>query len=266
MTLNTEYVRSKFEMLFKHSLDYIFVHDFKGNFIDANDRALSMLGFSREELPNISFKDLVDNDQMEIALGHIKHFLKYGGQVSPAEWKIKTRHGIYRDVLTYGVPIKIGDEYKGILGIAKDITEQKRALDDAIKSGQELTKVTQELVKEVEERTLEVKTSEERFQKIYEAVPDIFFLVSSDSTIIDFKGKEEDLFIPPDQLIGQKMSAILPPDLAQLSLDSIKECIETQKVVIIKYSLMIDDKIRDFEARQIFYDTDRVAIFIRNLN
>ena len=53
MTLDADFVRKKFNLLFEHSLDYFFVQDLKGNFIDANDRALATLGYTREDLHSL---------------------------------------------------------------------------------------------------------------------------------------------------------------------------------------------------------------------
>ena len=60
-------IRKKYHDLFEYSLDLIYVHDLRGRFIDANDKTLSCLGFNREDMPQISFKDLVDNEQIEKA-------------------------------------------------------------------------------------------------------------------------------------------------------------------------------------------------------
>ena len=55
MKLNNEEIRKKYEDLFKYSLDLIYIHDLRGNFIDANDITLDALGYTREEIPKISF-------------------------------------------------------------------------------------------------------------------------------------------------------------------------------------------------------------------
>ena len=66
--INKDEIREKFKDLFEYSLDFLYVNDLKGNFIDANDIALLTLGYEREEISNISFQNLVDEDQLKIAL------------------------------------------------------------------------------------------------------------------------------------------------------------------------------------------------------
>ena len=68
MSIDKEEIRRRFKDLFDFALNFIYVHDLKGNFIDANDIALAALGYDREELPNISFINLLDEEQLKVAL------------------------------------------------------------------------------------------------------------------------------------------------------------------------------------------------------
>jgi len=45
----------KYKALFDRSLDCVYVHDFEGNFIDANPAALDLLGYTKEEIPSVNF-------------------------------------------------------------------------------------------------------------------------------------------------------------------------------------------------------------------
>ena len=59
---------SRFRALCKGNLLAVYVHDFEGHFLDANDAALDLLGFSREELPDLNFATLLDAEQLPLAL------------------------------------------------------------------------------------------------------------------------------------------------------------------------------------------------------
>ena len=61
----------RYRTLFDHSLDAVYVHDFEGRFIDANDTALNLLGYDREEISNLLFIDLIDDLQFPAALAAI---------------------------------------------------------------------------------------------------------------------------------------------------------------------------------------------------
>ena len=95
---NKEEVREKYKDLFEHSLDMIYVNDMNGNFLDASDLTLIALGIEREEIPNISFIDLLDRDNLIKAYKVTKEIRKTGKQSSQSEYKLKTKMGIYLDL------------------------------------------------------------------------------------------------------------------------------------------------------------------------
>ncbi len=84
-------VRNKLSDLVEYSLDLIYGRDIRGNFLDVNDVALSVLRFSRNKIKDISFKDLLDNEQIQVAFILIKEFRDNGKQSSLNEYKIKIK-------------------------------------------------------------------------------------------------------------------------------------------------------------------------------
>jgi len=124
---NKEEVREKYKELFEHSLDLIYVNDLNGNFLDASDLTLIALGMDREDIPNISFIDLLDRDNLIKAYKVTKEIRKTGKQSAQSEYKLKTKMGNYIYIETYGIPLKKDGEMYAILGVAKNITERKKA-------------------------------------------------------------------------------------------------------------------------------------------
>jgi len=124
---NKEKVREKFKALFEHSLDLIYVNDLNGNFLDASDLTLIALGMDREDIPNISFVELLDRDNLIKAYKVTKELRKIGHQSAQSEYKLKTKMGDYIYLETYGIPLKKDGEIYAILGVAKNITERKKA-------------------------------------------------------------------------------------------------------------------------------------------
>ncbi|MEJ2276400.1 MAG: PAS domain-containing protein [Candidatus Lokiarchaeota archaeon] len=80
MRYNRDEVRQRYKDLFKYSLDFIYINDLKGNFLDANEITLKKLGYKREEIPQISFLDLVDEKQLRKAFKYTKQIIEYGKQ------------------------------------------------------------------------------------------------------------------------------------------------------------------------------------------
>jgi len=124
---NREEVREKYKALFEHSLDLIYVNDLNGNFLDASDLTLIALGMDNEDIPNISFIDLLDRDNLIKAYKVTKELRKTGFQSAQSEYKLKTKMGDYIYLETYGIPLKKDGEIYAILGVAKNITERKKA-------------------------------------------------------------------------------------------------------------------------------------------
>jgi PAS domain S-box-containing protein len=124
---NKEEVREKYKELFEHSLDLIYVNDLNGNFLDASDLTLIALGMNKEDIPDISFIDLLDRDNLIKAYKVTKEIRKTGKQSAQSEYKLKTKMGNYIYIETYGIPLNKDGKMYAILGVAKNITERKKA-------------------------------------------------------------------------------------------------------------------------------------------
>lgn len=124
---NKAEVREKYKELFEHSLDLIYVNDMNGNFLDASDLTLIALGMERGDIPNISFIDFLDRDNLIKAYKVTKEIRKTGKQSAQSEYKLKTKMGDYLYIETYGIPLKKDGEIFAVLGVAKNITERKKS-------------------------------------------------------------------------------------------------------------------------------------------
>ena len=139
----------RYRALFDHSLDAVYVHDLKGNFLDANDAALSLLGYSRDEISGLSFADLLDDSRLPAALTTLQEILKNGHQARPSTIKLNRKDGSLVIVESVSATITEGGRPVAILGIARDITERRRA--EAA-----LQRAHDELELRVDERTAEL--------------------------------------------------------------------------------------------------------------
>jgi PAS domain S-box-containing protein len=113
--------------LFNRSLDGIYIHDLEGNFIDANASALELLGYSREEIPHVSFQSLLDPDELDRAKNAVETIVRDGSHSGLIEYRLKRRDGSYADIETKGTLIVHDGKPYGVFGIARDITERKQA-------------------------------------------------------------------------------------------------------------------------------------------
>ena len=115
----------RYQALFS-SLDCVYLHDFEGRFLDANPAALKLLGYEREEILSLSFPSLLDVD-LAGALGVLAQLLETGTQKTPTEFRLRCKTGEYVYVETKSSVIFRDGQPYAVLGVARDITERKRA-------------------------------------------------------------------------------------------------------------------------------------------
>ncbi len=114
-----------FRLLINQITDALFVSDLEGNLIDCNPQAYDSLGYTRDELLSLPIT-AVDGDFIEKDHGNC-----FWKKLEPGGPMVITSTHMRKDGTVFPVEINIGlIEYKGqklILGLARDITERKRA-------------------------------------------------------------------------------------------------------------------------------------------
>jgi len=117
----------RYKTLFECSLDCVYIHDFEGNFIDANGAALTLLGYEREDIRSLNFTSLLSADKIPVAFQMIQDLKKTGLQKTPTEYRVRRKDGEYVDIETQASIIyRTGKPY-AVEGIARDITGRKRS-------------------------------------------------------------------------------------------------------------------------------------------
>lgn len=118
----------RYRALFDRSLDFVFIHDFQGNFIDANKSALEKFGFSKEEIKCLNFSSLLaDKSQVKEIKNVLKELKDTGRQKEITQFKLKTKSGKIIWVETKSSVIHEDGKPKAIQGIGRDITKRKQA-------------------------------------------------------------------------------------------------------------------------------------------
>jgi len=111
-----------------------------------------------------------------------------------------------------------------------------------------------------------LKKSEAENRAIIQAVPDLMFRISRDGTYLDAHyHNDSSLYVPKEAFIGKKIIEILPPDLAEKSLNSIRKAFSTDEIVQYEYKLAIKEKDYYFENRIIAISADEVLSIIRDI-
>ena len=132
----------KFRNYIERAPDGVFVADAAGRFIEANESACRITGYSREEIERMSVSDLLAEESLKEGMDHFTRMLDTGAAVSDL-WHRK-KDGSRCCLTVHAVRLS----ETRILGFCKDITERRQA-EDKLKS---LLREKDLLVKEVHHR------------------------------------------------------------------------------------------------------------------
>lgn len=81
---------------------------------------------------------------------------------------------------------------------------------------------------------------EKFLSSIFEASPDLFFLMDKSCRILDYRAKKEDDFnVSHESFLGKKIQDVLPPDIAQKFLDHANTINKTGETITFEYSLKV---------------------------
>jgi PAS domain S-box-containing protein len=138
----------RYSALFNGSFDLVYLHDFEGNFIDANDITLNLLGYERKEIPSLNFAALIGQDQLPKAFEILEELKETGTQRKPTEFKLKRKDDEYVYVETKASVIYHGGKPYAIQGIGRDISEHKKA-EEALRESEEKYRLIAENVQDV---------------------------------------------------------------------------------------------------------------------
>jgi len=149
----------RYQAFFERSFDIIYIHDFEGRFLDLSNSALTMLGYSRDEVPHLTLRTLLTDDQMPIAHSTFKELRKTGSQKGSSEYMVRRKDGGFLWLETRSSVIYRGREPYAIQGIARDITGWKATQEQLRKIG-------------------------ERYRTIFENTGNASILIGEDTTIL----------------------------------------------------------------------------------
>ncbi|MBC7186327.1 MAG: PAS domain S-box protein, partial [Calditrichaeota bacterium] len=136
----------RYRALFDRSMDCVYLHDFQGRFIDANPSTLRLFGYEPEEVAHLSFADVLDPDQLPLAMQTLQEIVETGAQRSTTEFRVRRKDGGHIDIeTTSSVIMRDGKPY-AVQGIARDVTERKK-LEQQLKDGYQTMAALNELLR-----------------------------------------------------------------------------------------------------------------------
>ena len=173
----------RLRLLFENAPDACYLSDLKGNFVDGNKSAEEITGYKRNELIGKSFLslNLLPRNQI-LKAAKLLALNVIDKSTGPDEFILNRKNGTQVSVEIRTHPLKIQGK-KLVLGIARDVTERKKA-EEALQNG------------------------EQRFRQLVLSSPDTIHLLDPNSHKVEFLNRDEFLGYSRAELEGA--NSILP--------------------------------------------------------
>jgi PAS domain S-box-containing protein len=153
----------RYRVLMEKASEAIFVHNVKGQIIDANLQAYKNLGYTKEELSKMTVADL-EGGTIQNGKGDLLWPIVISGETFTFESSYKRKDGSVFPIEVSLGPIKINNE-TFVMALAKDITERKEAQERRKILEKKLKDYSEHLKWLVDLRTAQLKDANERLVK-----------------------------------------------------------------------------------------------------
>jgi PAS domain S-box-containing protein len=209
--------RTARELSLKHGLldsivegspDAIYVKDLEDRFILANDACAKLLGLSVGKMLGKRARELLHKESGE-AMTRNDHEIRHAGAARTVE-EVAEIDGITRLFTTTKGPYRDADhKIIGIIGISRDITDQRKAEEGRV--GELVHDIS--VRKDAEEHLAQM---ESRYRGLLEAAPDAMVVVNQGGQIVLLNLQAEKQFgYHRDELVGQQVTNIIPEGFAE---------------------------------------------------
>lgn len=227
-----------YRLLFEHHPQAMWLYDPKTlKILAANDAALSRYGYSRAEFLGLAITDLHPPEGLPQLLAHLD--LPERERAAPSQWRHRTKDGRHIDVEVTAHPTLFAGRPARLI-MANDVSEQRR-------TGEALAQRTQEL------------------SAIFEALPDLYFLLDAQGTVLEHRAGRHGLLLPPEAFLGRRLVDVMPPDVAAATGVAIQEALSTQALVVFEYTLQGPAGEEAFEARLQPLNAERLVVIVRDI-
>lgn len=119
--------QQRYKSLFEYSPASVYSMDLYGSYLTLNSNFESLTGYGKEELTNMSFHDLIDPAELSKTERHFE--MAKEGKPQTYETVVIQRDGTKIEIAVTNVPIMVDKCVVGVYGLANDITERKRYVE-----------------------------------------------------------------------------------------------------------------------------------------
>lgn len=229
--------------LIQHLPTPIFVKEAKElRFVSWNKASEELFGLKEEQVLGKNDYDFFPQQEADFFTDKDRFVLTSNQILDIPEEPIHTANQGTHFLHTKKVPILGPDgQPKYLLAISEDITTRKQN-EEALRS------------------------SEARNRALLNAFPDLVMRLQRDGTYLDVKpAKDVSAIAPPSELIGKKVSQVLPPEMAERRMHYIEQVLQTGQPQSLEQQLFRDNQLHDEELRIVPSGEDEVLIIVRDI-
>ena len=210
------------------------------NLVYTNPSAEKLSGYTASELAGMPLTRLMNPDYRDLLVKRAQARQRGEPVLSQYEAPLLRKDGGTRWLLVSAARITYKGEPAGLI-TAFDVTE-RRSIEEALRQ------------------------SAHEIQSIFKALPDLYFRMDSDGKILEWRsGRDEDLFLRPEQFLGRRMQDVIPPDAAAKISRAFREVQGGASTAAAEYTLPMPGGDKAFEARLAPLFQDQVVAVVRNV-
>lgn len=210
------------------------------NLVYANPSAEKLSGYTASELAGMSLARLMHPDYRDLLVKRAQARQRGEPVLSQYEAPLLRKDGGTRWLLVSAARITHKGQPAGVI-TAFDVTE-RRSIEEALRQ------------------------SAHEIQSIFKALPDLYFRMDAEGKILDWRsGRDEDLFLRPDQFVGRRVQDVIPPEAAVKIGRALREVQAGANTAAAEYTLRMPSGDRVFEARLAPLFHDQFVAVVRNV-
>jgi len=230
-----------FRFLIENGSDMILVLDSSGNIEYGSPSIRNILGYETPEYLGKPARDFMHSEDIPCVRELIEQRKRIAGPSAAFEVRARHKDSGWRYFEVIANNLLDDPDVSGIVINARDVTERKAAEEKLNKAHQEL-------------------------KAIFQALPDLFFLLDPEGTIVDYNASRlSELLLPPEKFLGKRIEGILPEPAGGIVGQAIRKVREKGCLTVTEYALPGDGFENYYEARLLPLPSSQIIAIVRNI-